>query len=127
MSRLPSYTHLTDAELLRECDEHYADGLIVELAKRLAELSDGRGALLSELEDKDTEIDRLKSEIDDLEEERDEERERADNAELTAKERLDQIQELEETSEELRTLLQAADNQIFSLKGEVLELKQVAQ
>jgi len=127
MSHLPSYTHLTDAELLRECDQHYADGLIVELARRLAELSDERGALLSELEDKDTEIDRLKSEIDDLEAERDEERERADNAELVAKERLDQIHELEETSDELRTLLQAADNQIFSLKGEVLELKQVAQ
>ena len=25
MSRLPSYTHFTDAELLRECDDHYAD------------------------------------------------------------------------------------------------------
>jgi len=127
MSRLPSYTHFTDAELLRECDQHFADGLIVELAKRLAEVADERDGLQSEIEDKDTEIDRLRREIDDLEEERDEQRERADNAELTAKERLDQIHELEEGSDELRALLQAADNQIFSLKGEVLDLKQAAQ
>lgn len=92
MSRLPSYTHFTDTELLRECDQHYADGLIVELAKRLAEVADERDEL-------EAEVDRLKSEINELEEKRD----------------------------ELQTLLQAADNQIFSLKGDVLDLKQAAQ
>lgn len=35
-----SYDHLTDEELLRECDAHYANPLITELAKRLAEKID---------------------------------------------------------------------------------------
>ncbi len=95
MSRLPSYDHLTDDELLRECDQHYADGLIVELAKRLAAVVDERDDLQSDVEGKESEIDRLRGEIKDLEEERDEERERADNAELVSQERLDQIRELE--------------------------------
>lgn len=119
MSRLPSYTHFTDAELLRECGQHYADGLIVELAKRLAEVADERDAF-------EADVERLQRQISGLEDEREEERERADNAELEVKRLEEQIQELEEGSEELRTLLQAADNQIFSLKGEVLDLKQGA-
>jgi len=35
-----SYTHLTDEELLKECDSHYANPLITELAKRLEEKID---------------------------------------------------------------------------------------
>lgn len=89
MSRLPSYTHFTDAELLRECGQHYADGLIVELAKRLAEVADERDAL-------EADVERLERQINDLEEERDMERERADNAELIAEDRLEQIRELEQ-------------------------------
>ena len=89
MSRLPSYTHFTDAELLNECDQHYADGLIVELAKRLAEVADERDAL-------EADVERLERQINDLEEEGDEQRERADNAELIAEDRLEQIRELEQ-------------------------------
>ncbi len=36
----PSYDHLTDEELLKECDAHYANPLITELAKRLEEKID---------------------------------------------------------------------------------------
>lgn len=36
----PSYEHLTDEEVIKECDSYYANPLITELAKRLAEKID---------------------------------------------------------------------------------------
>lgn len=85
----PSYRHMTDSELLRECDQHYADPLIVELARRLIVVADERDELI-------TDADRFEREITSLEDERAKEAERADSAELTSRERLDYIHELEQ-------------------------------
>lgn len=51
MSRLPSYSHFTDDELLRECDQHCADGLVVELSNRWFETGNALQVARSEVEE----------------------------------------------------------------------------